>query len=136
MSTVPTVNPPAGAQPLASAAQSSFALSSSEFMNLLVTQLQNQDPLNPMDDSQFVSQMAQLSTLEATNSVSSGVQGLAGAQQVSEALALVGKTVGYTDATGAAQTGQVSGVSLNGPVPLLTIGKQQIPISSVQTVLE
>ena len=40
------------------------ALGKDAFLNLLVTQLKNQDPLNPMDDRDFIAQMAQFSSLE------------------------------------------------------------------------
>lgn len=44
-----------------------------EFLQLLMTQLENQDPLNPMDDKQFVAQLAQFSSLEQLTNISEGV---------------------------------------------------------------
>ncbi|MFW6005566.1 MAG: flagellar hook assembly protein FlgD [Desulfonatronovibrionaceae bacterium] len=44
-----------------------------EFLELLMTQLENQDPLNPMDDKQFVAQLAQFSSLEQLTNISEGV---------------------------------------------------------------
>jgi len=44
------------------------------FLNLLVTQLRNQDPLNPMDDKEFISQMAQFSTLEQMQNLDKNLQ--------------------------------------------------------------
>jgi len=44
------------------------------FLNLLVTQLRNQDPLNPMEDKEFIAQMAQFSTLEQIQNLNTNLQ--------------------------------------------------------------
>jgi|WetSurMetagenome_2_1015567.scaffolds.fasta_scaffold607599_1 flagellar basal-body rod modification protein FlgD len=49
-----------------------------QFLELLVTQLQNQDPMNPMDNQQFVAQLATFSSLEQLISINQGVSSLAG----------------------------------------------------------
>ena len=51
-------------------------LDSEDFMNLLITQLQNQDPLDPTDTSEMVSQMAELSNMEATQEMSNNIEKL------------------------------------------------------------
>jgi flagellar basal-body rod modification protein FlgD len=67
MSTVPAVSPSAAAPAGSSVAASSIATSNEEsgdrFLKLLVTQLKNQDPMNPMDNAQLTSQMAQINTV-------------------------------------------------------------------------
>jgi len=52
-------------------------ISETDFLNLLVTQLQNQDPMNPMDSDQFVSQLATFSSLEQLISINKAVTQLA-----------------------------------------------------------
>lgn len=47
------------------------SLGKDEFLKILMTQLQNQDPLNPMQDKEFIAQMAQFSTLEQTTNMAS-----------------------------------------------------------------
>jgi flagellar basal-body rod modification protein FlgD len=72
------------------------ALGQDAFMKLLVTQLKNQNPLDPQDNTAFVAQLAQFSSLEGIQSLNSTVTGLAGGLQSSQALqasALVGRTV-------------------------------------------
>ncbi len=49
-----------------------------EFLKLLVAQLQNQDPMNPMDNQQFVAQLATFSSLEQLMSINAAVSKLAG----------------------------------------------------------
>ena len=67
MSTVPAVSSPAAALASSSGLASSIATSNEEagdrFLKLLVTQLKNQDPMNPMDNAQLTTQMAQINTV-------------------------------------------------------------------------
>ena len=66
------------------------------FLKLLVTQLNNQDPLNPMDNSQLTSQLAQMSTvsgIEKLNTALSGLVSQSGASQVLQAASMIGYSV-------------------------------------------
>jgi flagellar basal-body rod modification protein FlgD len=65
------------------------ALDKNSFLKLLVTQLSKQDPTNPMNDREFISQMAQFSSLEQMNNVANSMNKLRGAQ----ANQLIGKMV-------------------------------------------
>lgn len=56
-------------------------LGESDFLKLLVTQLQNQDPTNPMDNQQFVAQLATFSSLQQLISINDAVTKLAGSSQ-------------------------------------------------------
>lgn len=83
---------------------SSSALGKQDFLNLLVSQLANQDPLNPMDNQQFASQLAQFSSLEQMTNIQSlledglsGDQSLAGAMQGGLAAELIGRRVTVLD---------------------------------------
>jgi flagellar basal-body rod modification protein FlgD len=84
---------------------SSIASSSalqSQFLNLLVTQLKNQDPTNPMDSNQMTAELAQFSQLEQLENLSSQFSSVLSTTQKSYANSLVGKTVTYnvTDSSG------------------------------------
>lgn len=66
------------------------------FLTLLVTQLQNQDPLNPMDNAQVTSQIAQLSTVNGIQQLNNTLLALSGQMDMSQSLqaaALIGKDV-------------------------------------------
>lgn len=66
------------------------------FLTLLVTQLQNQDPLNPMDNDQITSQVAQLSTVTGINQLNETLLALSGQLDVSQSMqasALIGKEI-------------------------------------------
>ena len=67
-----------------------------DFLNLLVTQLQHQDPLDPMDDKEFVAQLAQFSSLEQLTNISSGIDGLStamGRQELINTSSYIGKDI-------------------------------------------
>ncbi|RSL32852.1 flagellar hook assembly protein FlgD [Salibacterium salarium] len=56
-------------------------LGKNDFLEILMVQLQNQDPMNPMDDKEFVSQMAQFSSLEQMTNMSESIQDFANSQR-------------------------------------------------------
>lgn len=112
-------------------ASNSF-VSQNTFLTLLITQLKNQDPLNPQDSSQFVSQLAQFTSLQQMTQVSKGME------QVLENTVpnLIGRTVTVADtttSTGYAQ-GTVSGVVYFADGPALTVNGKNYPLSAVQNV--
>ena len=92
---------------------SSAAAAQNQFMTLLVSQMQNQDPLNPMDNSQMTSQLAQLSTVSGIDTLNTTLQSLMGSYQSSQTLqatAMIGHGVltagnGLTLASGNAPFG-------------------------------
>lgn len=71
----------------AKAATDSVQADTDKFMTLLVTQLQNQDPLNPMDNAQMTSQLAQLQTVTGVNKLNTTLESLKSSYQSSESLA-------------------------------------------------
>lgn len=71
-------------------------LGKDSFLQLLVTQMQNQNPLDPQDNSEFVAQLAQFSSLETMQNLSTSVDAIGGMYQSSQALqasSLVGRSV-------------------------------------------
>ena len=85
-----------------------------QFLKLFVAQLQHQDPMNPMEDSDFMGQMASFSTLEQ-------ITNLASASSLTQTVGLIGRTVTYTDTTGEAHTGVVDKVTHTADGPILTV---------------
>src|SRR5687768_4440226 len=97
------------------AAGKNSELGKDQFLKLFVAQLQHQDPMNPMQDSDFMGQMASFSTLEQ-------VSNLASENARSNAIGLLGRTVTYKDKDGAELTGTVEKVSTKDGKPSLTVG--------------
>jgi flagellar basal-body rod modification protein FlgD len=80
----------------AAAMKQATGLDKNDFLQLLVTQLKNQDPLNPQDSSAFVAQLAQLSQVEQTYNINNNLQSLLASQSSANSLSavsLIGKTV-------------------------------------------
>ena len=93
-------------------------------MNLLVTQMRNQNPLDPINDAQFIAQLAQFSTLQGIEKLNANFSDMLALQQLTQGANLVGKTVVYSrpDGTLPAQ-GAVSAVALqNGALHLVVDG--------------
>jgi flagellar basal-body rod modification protein FlgD len=102
-------------------------LGQQDFLNLLVTQLQNQDPMNPMSDTDFVAQMAQFSTLSTMDTMQSNM-----AEQ--QANGLIGLTVGVNDTQGNLVTGTVTGVDVINGSPQLVINGETYGLSQLVSV--
>jgi len=78
------------------AAKSSTQETESRFLSLLIAQMKNQDPLNPLDNAQVTSQMAQLSTVQGIENMNKSLQALAssmGVNQMAQAANLIGRGV-------------------------------------------
>lgn len=65
----------------------------SQFLNLMIAELQNQDPMNPMDNTQMVQQVSQIQQIGATNKLSNTLAALQLGQNLSTASSLIGKQV-------------------------------------------
>lgn len=95
------------------------------FLNLLVTQLKNQDPLNPMDNAQMTTQLSQISTVSGIEKLNATLEKLLGSYsgtQTMQAAAMIGKTVltaGNTMELG--DYAAVGGVTLDGAADKVTV---------------
>jgi flagellar basal-body rod modification protein FlgD len=117
ITSVPASSTPAAASPTSASANGAtangalnFTQNFDTFLTLLTTQLQNQDPLSPMDTDQFTSQLVMFSQVEQqikTNSqLSTMIAAQAGAEAVS-ALPMVGQTIQYNGNQGVLANGQI-----------------------------
>lgn len=115
----------AAAPPSVQPGGASQQLGANAFMQLLTTELQNQDPLQPMDDTQSVAQLAQFSALQAQNELNSSFQNFQSNFGVLQASALIGKTVTVNtpDATGnsSSLTGTVTSIAVQNGKPYFTM---------------
>jgi len=103
-------------------------LNQSDFLSLVVSQLENQDPLNPESSSDFASQMAQFSSLTQMQSLNSSFSQLYGVN-------LLGKSVQATDpTTNTSYSGDVTGTSISGGTVYLTVNGSSIPSSWVTSI--
>jgi flagellar basal-body rod modification protein FlgD len=108
-----------------SSTSSNQQLGSNQFLQLLTTELQNQDPLNPVDDTQSVAQLAQFSALSATQELNTSFQNFQSNFGVMQASGLIGKsvTVVTTDGSGNSSnvTGTVQSIAVQNGQPYFTM---------------
>jgi len=117
------------------------ALGQNAFLQLLATQLQYQDPLQPEDNTQFIAQLAQFSSLEQMTNVStqegqvvSGIQTLSQQGQLTSAFSLLGNTVTLQDENGQSVSGPVSAVQSTANGVTITVNGTAYPMADVQSV--
>jgi flagellar basal-body rod modification protein FlgD len=144
ITTPPAVSTGSNGQAIAGTAGSSLAnpsataLNSNEFLQLMMAQLQNQDPTNPstQDPTQFLTQLAQLTQVEQETNTAQSTSQTASEQAVASAVALIGDTVNYTDPTsGAKLSGSVQSVQITSAGPTLTVnGVAGVAPASVTSV--
>lgn len=103
-------------------------LDNEAFLKLLVTQLKNQDPLQPMDDKEFIAQIAQFSTLESMQNVYAGVNQL-------KALDLIGKSISALSTNGGETVaGIVQGVRVDKGSAYVIVNGIDLPVENILTV--
>lgn len=106
------------------------------FLKLLVTELRHQDPTQPMADREFISQMAQFSSLEQMTNINSSMKSLHRSSRASEAYALLGKRVeAFNTATGKAVEGLVSKVFFKENEVRVMVDGQEVGLGDVHAVL-
>ncbi len=98
--------------PTTSGSTSLNTMTGGDFLNLMIKQLQQQDPLNPTDSNQLLTQMSQISNLQSNNAMVSSLASLTVQQSIGAAGNLIGKTVNGIDDSGQALQGIVTSVKV------------------------
>ena len=91
-----------------------------DFLKILLTQLTYQDPLKPMDNQEFMAQMARFSALGQSQQLNDKLSALLSTQASLQSVGLIGRTVDITTDSGSL-TGTVVSLSLAGDTPALSI---------------
>ena len=110
-----------------------------DFLRILTTQLNYQDPLKPMDPQQFISQLAQFTSLQQTQEINDKMSGLLSGQGTLQSVGLLGKTVDINDGSGI-RTGAITAVGFSSGEPRLSVTLSggvvlsEIPLSSIVTI--
>lgn len=95
-------------------------LGQEEFLKILLAQLQYQDPLKPMDNQQFLAQMAQFSALAQTSQLKDSVDTLLTIQSATQSIGLIGKTV-EVQTSANQEVGVVTSLTFSDGQPALTV---------------
>lgn len=117
-----------------------FGLDFTDYLNLMVQQLQNQTIDNTADTSDMLNQMVQMSVVQMMNTVQTGLENLTAATTMSYAASLVGKTVtvGVYNEEGKIEevVGTVQGTGTYENVPVIFIDDEMYPLNSIMAVGE
>ena len=109
-------------------------LTTQDFLQLLSTELQNQDPLQPMDDTAYLAQMAQFTSLQQVSTLSTTMAQMSSNQQSFAASSYIGQKVTMDNGNGSTVSGVVTGVDLSGTAPNLQINGTSYPLTSLLSV--
>lgn len=127
------------------ASTSKTELGKDQFLTILVAQLKNQDPMSPMDNTEFVSQMAQFSSLEQLISIGEKIDGVGKSVDTSLGASsqLIGKKITWpeesTDSTSGStsttyKSGTVESIVLKNGVQYAQVGEDAVPLSIIAMV--
>lgn len=110
------------------------SLTSADFMQMLVAELENQDPTQPMSNADLLSQLSQMTQLQSNTELSTAIQAMSSNQQLQTAASFIGATITGTDANQNPVSGVVTQASLQSGSAFVTVGGTQIPLSNITSV--
>ena len=130
LSTNPTAA--AGSTVGAAASSASKTLSSDEFIKVLLAEVQNQNPLEPMKNHELLNQMTSIQSLEATSNLSETIRTMMMQQQIIGAGALIGRWVSGLSLGDGRVSGTVDGVRVQGSDVNLVVGDALVPLANIE----
>lgn len=105
-----------------------------DFLKMLITQLQNQDPTNPTDSDKLLQQISEIRNIQATSDLTSTLNMVLLEQTFSAASALVGKSVEGLADDGTKVTGTVDSVTFGNGTATVNIGEQTLSLGNVSKI--
>jgi flagellar basal-body rod modification protein FlgD len=109
-------------------------LGQQDFLKLLATQFQVQDPLKPMEDTAFIAQMAQFSALDQSSALARDMTLMRAEQTRVAANSYLGHRVTVEDVSGETRSGEVSAVDASGSEPKIVVDGKAYSLSAVLRV--
>jgi flagellar basal-body rod modification protein FlgD len=115
----------------ANANGASNELDSSQFMQILLAQLTHQNPLEPMDNAEMMSQFSQLNSLQELRGINTSMETVSATSQTAYLSSLIGKIVKASRADGKIIEGVVDGVVTEADNPQVLIGDERVDLTNV-----
>lgn len=112
MTSIPGVGTSSNTAPKQTQGNAIADVDMNQFLGLLLTELQNQDPMQPMDNAQMLNQIGQIRQIGSTNQLTSTLTSLATGQELSMASSMIGKTIKALDSNAKDVEGKVDSVSV------------------------
>ena len=106
-------------------------LTTKDFINMLVAELQYQDPTNPVSNTEILQEVGQIDQIQSNTSLNSTLQSVSLGQNLATAGSLMYQNITGTDENGNSVSGQVSSVSIANGVAKLNVGNSVVDLSSI-----
>ncbi len=131
-----SVNPIQGQQGPQAPNQDAFEnLNLDTFLKLLITELQSQDPMKPMENSEILQQVSQIRAIESNTRLTSTLEAVVLGQNMATATSLLGRTIGGLDDQSNPIAGTVDRVSVADGVTKLHVGDRTVSLKNVAEIL-
>lgn len=106
-----------------------------QFLKLMIAELQNQDPLNPMDNAQMIQQMGEIRSIASTDKLSTTLSGVQLGQALASASNLLGRTITGLSDMNTQVNGKVDRVTVADGVPKLHVGPDTVDLKNVREIV-
>jgi flagellar basal-body rod modification protein FlgD len=107
-----------------------------QFLKLLIAELQNQDPLNPMDNAQMIQQVSEIRSIVSTDKLTETLSGVQLGQAIASASNMIGKQIsGISDESNPTE-GVVERVTVVDGVPKLHVAGQQVDLKNIREIMQ
>ncbi|HLF93247.1 MAG TPA: flagellar hook capping FlgD N-terminal domain-containing protein [Planctomycetota bacterium] len=116
-------------------ASSRASISRDQFLKILVSELTSQDPLEPMNNNDFIQQLVGLQSLEQTANLTDSLSSFERFMQMSSGSTMIGKSVKGLAANGEQVQGVVTKVVLENGTVNVVVGSRKVPVDSITEIL-
>ena len=120
----------------ASTSASASQVSQNQFLQLMVKQMQSQDPLSPTDNGQMLAQLAQFSTLSGMEKLNTSFSDMLTLQEVTQGSSLIGKNVSYLKNDGTTLSGAVKSVGIKDGSIALQVNSDSVSLGQIVGVTQ
>jgi len=111
-------------------------LTTSDFIKMMVAELENQDPMNPMSNTEMLQQISQIRSITSNDRLTDSIESLTLGQALSTASSLIGKTVTGVNSLGIEDSGKVDKVTIENGEAIVYIGNSNIKVRSITSIKE
>jgi flagellar basal-body rod modification protein FlgD len=105
-----------------------------DFIKMMTAELQNQDPTNPMSNTDMLSQIGQIRSITSNDKLSSSIEALTLGQSLATASSLIGKKITGSDKNDNQITGKVDKITIEDGTTTLHVGSSEITINSIKSI--
>ena len=105
-----------------------------DFIKMMVAELENQDPMNPMSHTEMLQQISQIRSITSNDRLTTSIESLTLGQALSTASSLIGKTITGVDTLNEETTGKVDKVTIENGEARLYVGHSIIGVGNVTSI--